>query len=160
MIRIAPVEIAEVDRLLGRGPAKFLLVKPGDAFYGVWRDGELVSVGAVGRVGKRIKLRANYTPPIFRRRGYFSLLLGNLIARYGSTEMLADCLDPSLAIYLRHGFVVQRTRQCKDYRITYVRRPPSSPRSIDGDLTPADGQQAGPRRHQQDPPLSPQCPQE
>jgi hypothetical protein len=99
-----------------------LIIRPQDDFFALSIDGEMVSMLSLSIKGERAKIKANYTRPEFRRRGYFSRLLAFVVSAYRDSELTADCLDASLGAYLAAGFSVQSRKAFKLGVITRVKK--------------------------------------
>lgn len=125
-MRVSRRPFAEIAALGVR--ERHLPIRPGGVWWTLERDGRIVSfLNAAALSGGAVKLKTNYTVADCRRRGYFGLLLGSVIAAYAGRTLRADCLDTSLSIYLRAGFYIVRERQFKQFHITYVTKPPPPP---------------------------------
>jgi GNAT superfamily N-acetyltransferase len=98
-----------------------LIFKENALYYGFMEDNRIVSIISLVEKATSVKLKANYTLPEYRGRGYFTALLKFVLERTDK-RVLADCLDMSLGIYLKNGFIVKREKQFKHFKITYVER--------------------------------------
>ncbi len=118
MERIAKITFEEAKEL-AKGRNELILDKEG-IYYGLFIDDKLVSMTSVIEK-KDIKLKANFTLPEYRGKGYFTKLLQYICANTGK-KITARCLDTSLGIYLKNGFNKLWERQYKSFRITNVVR--------------------------------------
>lgn len=89
--------------------------------YGLFVDGKLVSMLSVVEQGKKIKIKAMYTIPSERRKGYSEELLKS-VCKYISKPIIAGALEGSVGIFKRLGFRVVKEKQFTRFKIYSVER--------------------------------------
>ena len=90
-------------------------------WYGLYDQDSLVSVANIIKVGRKYRLKSNFTDPSRRGRGYFTLLLDWIVnERYAGKDLEADCLVSSYRIYEKLGFTVIQVKNFKKFDIYKV----------------------------------------
>jgi GNAT superfamily N-acetyltransferase len=109
-----------------------LTIRPQDEFFVLSVGGAIVSMLSVSVKGRRAKIKANYTRPECRRRGHFSRLLAFIVATHRDHELVADCLDASLGVYLAAGFRVRSRKAYRRFTLTRVHLGREELSAVDG----------------------------
>ena len=103
---------------------RFLILRPIDIFYGMIDvDGNVLSfLSSSEEKANKVKIRANYTVPEHRNKGYFT----NLLKWYVKPriEYKANALKPSRNIYIRNGFEEYNIKEFKSFTVYYMRKTP------------------------------------
>lgn len=121
----------EISRILHTDAKEFikgekdLIVGADLTYYGLFVENKLVSVTGLKETDNAVRLKANYTPPAERKKGYFSVLLKYVAALYPGKRVEAHCLEASHRIYLRQGFRLKQVKACKAFKLYYVEKLPS-----------------------------------
>lgn len=123
-MRIRPVSYSEAKDFI---TVRWLTVKPEYEYYALFdeENAYLCSIVAisVNEKSKVVKFHANFTPEPLRGKGYFSILLSNIISLLDGYRLVADCTEYSKGIYEKMGFVQTKlTQQKKHYSITRMEK--------------------------------------
>jgi predicted GNAT family acetyltransferase len=95
--------------------------KDNGLWFGLYDQDNLVSVANVITIGKKHRLKSNFTDPSRRGRGYFTTLLAWIVnERYAGKPLEADCLQSSYRIYEKLGFTVLEVKNYKKFDIYKV----------------------------------------
>ena len=75
-----------------------------NTYYGLFKNGKLVSIASYKKIGNCVHFKSNYTLENERNKGYMTALIREIIKANNFDNMKVYCLKSSWGIYLRLGF--------------------------------------------------------
>lgn len=84
-------------------------------YYGLFINGELVSIASYKKIKNEIRIKSNYTLKPYRRKGYMTLLVKYIIDITKAKKYSAYCERESVGLYMNLGFNIVKIRNNKKF---------------------------------------------
>lgn len=117
MYEIKEISIKDVYRLFPNFDKRFKL-RDNYIIYCLFIESKPVSCLSFAFEGTNFaKIHACYTPKELRKRGYFKILLSNVLSIQTKRTIKADCLPDSFGIFSECGFEFLEKKYCNGYTL-------------------------------------------
>jgi len=77
--------------------------------FGLFIDDKLISFSGYRRYKNHVVIKNAFTLEIYRKKGYFNLILEFMLNKLGNINLEANCTKYSLNSFLRAGFILIKT---------------------------------------------------